>query len=181
MKLTIIHDSPDKQGQHILSYLEEKSRGNEQVHFIDLQKADMEPCIGCFNCWLKTPGLCIFKDDAVDILKEEINSDRVMYLGPVTWGSYSPALKILQDRSLGRVLPFFVTHKGETHHPHRYEKSAIPYIAGYGESIDSDEEDIFRITGANLNDNIHKGDMNTLIIRSEEDYSLFDNFFGDPS
>lgn len=181
MKLTIIHDSPDPLGQEILSYLKVKCRGKEDVQFIDLDKSDMEACIGCFGCWLKTPGVCIFKDDAARIMKEEINSDRVLYLCPVTWGSYSPALKILQDRSLGRVLPFFITHNGETHHPPRYENSPTPFLAGYGKNIEADEEVLFRITGENLNDNIHKGDMNTLIIRSEEDYSLLDNFFGEPS
>lgn len=177
MNLTIIHDCPDRQGQQILKYLKEKSPGNGLVRFIDLQEADMEPCTGCFNCWLKTPGICVFKDDAAEIMKAEINSDRVLYLCPVTWGSYSPSLKILQDRSLGRVLPFFVTHKGETHHPPRYEKSPVPFLAGYGGEIDPDEEELFRITGDNLNDNIHKGEMSTVLIRSEDDFQSLDSFF----
>lgn len=177
MKLTIIHDSPDEPGLEILNYLREKSRGNKEVHFIDLQQADMEPCLGCFSCWLKTPGICIFKDDASGIMKAEINSDRVLYLCPVTWGSYSPSLKILLDRSLGRVLPFFVTYNGETHHPPRYETSTVPFLVGYGQDISSDEEELFRITGDNLNDNIYKGEMSTILVRSEQDYSHLDAFF----
>jgi multimeric flavodoxin WrbA len=137
----------------------------------------MEPCTGCFNCWIKTPGICIFKDDASILLGEDVNSDKVLYLCPVTWGSYSPAMKIYLDRSIGRVLPLFITYKGETHHPLRYEKHPVPYLAGYGEDITLDEEDLFRRTGENLNDNIHRGNLNTEIIRSRGDFSRLDLFF----
>jgi len=178
MKLTIIHDTGNKQGADILNYLKDKSRDSkDDILFFDLAEQTMEPCTGCFNCWVKTPGVCIFKDDTVKLLREEILSDRVLYLCPVTWGSYSPAMKIFQDRSLGRVLPFFKTVKGETHHPHRYAKSAKPYLAGYGNDLSVEETELFIKTGANLNDNIHGGEMNTVIIRDEDGLSQFDGFF----
>ncbi len=178
MKYLIIHDSADRQGTDILEYLKSLCVGEDEYQFVDLSQAEMEPCTGCFNCWLKTPGICIYKDDAAEITEKEINSDRVLYLGPVTWGSYSPQLKILQDRSLGRVLPFFITRNGETHHPSRYENSPIPLLVGYGEDVSQEEEAVFRATGENLNDNIHKDEgMNTLVIRNPEDYVHFDQFF----
>ncbi|MDA3955416.1 NAD(P)H-dependent oxidoreductase [Oceanispirochaeta sp.] len=181
MRYTIIHDTPDLQGREILEYLREKTEKaahpTRDIRFFDLGQVNMEPCLGCFNCWLKTPGLCVFKDDASKLMKEEILSDRILYLCPVTWGSYSPAVKILQDRSLGRVLPFFVTHKGETHHPLRYGKGAEPFLAGYGDDLSGEEEEVFRRTGENLNDNIYRGKMNTLILRSSEDYAGLDRFF----
>lgn len=177
MKNLIIHDTPDEQGRIILQYLMGKAESNDHYHFIDLEKSSMEPCMGCFGCWLKTPGLCVFGDDAREVLKQEINSDRVMYLCPVTWGSYSPSMKIYQDRSLSRVLPFFEKRNGETHHPPRYDKSPVPFLAGYGQVISSDEESLFRKTGDNLNDNIHKSEMNTIIVRDQNDFSMLDKFF----
>ncbi|MDC7235734.1 MAG: NAD(P)H-dependent oxidoreductase [Spirochaetales bacterium] len=181
MKYTIIHDCPDPMGQDILRYMQDSFKGIEGLQFIDLQSHPMEPCTGCFNCWLKTPGLCIFHDAAADIVKEIVNSDRVLFLNPLTWGAYSPQLKILLDRSLCRVLPFFETHKGETHHPSRYEKSPIPFLAGYGADLDQDEMELFKSTGQNLNDNLHKTGMETVIIRNRDDFHLLDSFAGTKS
>ncbi len=177
MKHLIIHDTSDPQGLEILGYLKDKaSESGREVKFLDLGKVSRHPCRGCFNCWVKTPGKCIFNDDAQAVMKEEINSDRVMYICPVTWGGYSPALKILLDRSIGKVLPFFVRYKGETHHPGRYDSNPVPYLTGYGKGIDQEEEELFRRCGENLNDNIHRDAMNTVVIREKSDFSALDRF-----
>ena len=174
MKTLIIHDTADMLGQEIIAYL--KSNSPDSFKFINLNEKSLKACMGCFNCWLKTPGLCPLKDEAQSILKAEINSDRVLYLCPVTWGGFSPSLKIYMDRSIGRALPFFRTFKRETHHPPRYEKNPVPFLVGYGKNLDEDEIEVFKRTGENLSDNLHKGKMQTLIIRRSGDISEVNDF-----
>ncbi len=178
MKSVIIHDTADEFGRKILGFLKKKAETSEgSFKFFDLSQLSMEACCGCFGCWIRTPGICVFRDDLEKVMKEEVNSDKVLYLCPVTWGSYSPLLKIVQDRFLGRALPFFRIYKGETHHPKRYKNSPVPFMAGYGTNLDEDECEIFVKTGENLSDNIHKGNINTMIIKSENDFSGFMSFF----
>lgn len=178
MKLSVFSDTENRQGKEILLYLKKRGQKTEhQVNFFNLNDAQMEPCTGCFDCWTRTPGLCIFHDDATRFLKEEVNSDRVLYLCPVTWGGYSPSLKILQDRSLARVLPFFKNINGETHHPSRYDNNPLPYLVGYGNELEGNEIELFKRTGQNMDDNIHKGGIRTIIIQQEKDFSLMDSFF----
>lgn len=172
MKTLIIHDTSDEFGREILAYL--KKNGPDYLQFIDLGQKSIQACTGCFACWLKTPGLCPIKDDAILIQKEEVNSEKVLYLCPICWGGYSPAMKIYQDRAVGRVLPFFKTYKGETHHPGRYEHSPQPFLAAYGKNLDKDEVDLFKRTGNNLNDNIHRGKIQTMIIQNSRDFPILD-------
>ena len=176
MKYTVIHDCPDSQGEDILNYLRERTAGRSEFSFLSLTGEVPEPCCGCFNCWTRSPGICVYNDRYTEILKEDINSDRVLYLGPITWGAWSPGLKIYLDRSIGRVLPFLVSHKGETHHPSRYSRNPELFLAGYTENTDSGEEALFRECTEGMNDNLNKGETNTVVIRTDRDFSLLDRF-----
>ena len=133
MTSLVFYDADEGRGEELLALIKKRSKGREGYRFLNLNAADMHPCTGCFNCWLKTPGECIFSDDASAFVRDIVNADRVMFLCPVTWGGYSPSLKILLDRSICRVLPFFETYKGETHHP-MPDMSISPetWLVGYG-------------------------------------------------
>jgi multimeric flavodoxin WrbA len=37
-------------------------QGSEPTTF-DLTSMSIEPCRGCFICWVKTPGRCVTRDD----------------------------------------------------------------------------------------------------------------------
>ncbi|MDU9047682.1 MAG: flavodoxin family protein [Candidatus Electrothrix sp. Rat3] len=88
---------------------------------IKLKDIKINHCIGCFQCWTKTPGKCIYVDAGNDILEKFINSDTVILITPVVFGGYSSELKKIVDRLLPVALPFFKkTKHDETHHPPRY-------------------------------------------------------------
>ena len=40
-----------------------------QVETFELRNKKLATCIGCFGCWIKTPGECILKDEGIDICK----------------------------------------------------------------------------------------------------------------
>ncbi len=86
-----------------------------------LRQFNITNCTGCFDCWLKTPGLCRFNDDGQQIAEAYIKSDLVIFYTPLTFGGYSSELKKALDRIICLIAPFFMKINGETHHQPRYE------------------------------------------------------------
>ncbi|XOF34021.1 MAG: flavodoxin family protein [Candidatus Electrothrix sp. YB6] len=103
---------------------------NTDVQLFRLRDIKINHCIGCFNCWLKTPGRCIYNDAGQYILQNIVTSDILILFSPVVFGGYSSELKKIVDRFLPIVLPFFIKAHGETHHPPRY--TDFPRIVGIG-------------------------------------------------
>ncbi len=46
---------------------------------IDLRQTSVKNCVGCWTCWWKTPGKCIFHD-LEDFYRNYINADKVILL-----------------------------------------------------------------------------------------------------
>ncbi|MEO1209044.1 MAG: NAD(P)H-dependent oxidoreductase [Cyanobacteria bacterium J06638_20] len=105
------------------------SRG-AKVQTFPLKDIKMGSCIGCFGCWIKTPGICVEPDAGRDIAQAIIQSDVTILFTPVTFGGYSSAIKKIQDRWIPLVLPDFCIHHGEVHHLPRY--SRYPRLVGIG-------------------------------------------------
>ena len=95
-----------------------------------LRERDIRACRGCFNCWIRTPGECVIRDDAADILRRYIGSDVVAYVTPVTFGGYAATLKMMVDRVIPLIDPRFTRVRGEYHHRVRYER--YPQLVGFG-------------------------------------------------
>ncbi len=112
--------------------------GNEIVLF-SLRDMEIKHCIGCFNCWTKTPGKCsIYKDAGDNILQEVLQRDIVILFTPVAFGSYSSELKKALDRFLPILLPFFKKIHNEIHHVARYP--FFPRLVGIGVHPSPDTE-----------------------------------------
>jgi multimeric flavodoxin WrbA len=120
------------------------------VDRIQLQDVFIAYCKGCFDCWVKTPGVCATQDGAGVVTRALASSDLVVLLSPITFGGYSSELKKALDRSIGIVSPFFTRIDGEVHHEARYAR--CPALVGVGVSEDRDPEEaqIFaRLVGRN--------------------------------
>ncbi len=87
-------------------------------------------CIGCFGCWIKTPGECIVRDENQDIAQDVIQSDLLILLTPVVFGSYSAELKRMMDHMIPLLTPFFKRFNGKVHHQPRYDH--YPAMIGLG-------------------------------------------------
>lgn len=35
-----------------------------------VSKLEINPCLGCFSCWNKTPGKCVIKDDMQEVIEK---------------------------------------------------------------------------------------------------------------
>jgi hypothetical protein len=115
-------------------------RGNGwEVDVLRLAEIEIAPCLGCFSCWIKTPGVCVIDDAGRDVARRIVQSDLVVYLTPVLFGGYSPELKKALDRSIPNILPLFQRVKGEVHHVKRYAR--YPRLAGIGILPDRNDEE----------------------------------------
>lgn len=89
--------------------------------FVVDAKAEASPCVGCFGCWVKTPGRCVIQDALYDLTTQAAQSGELVVISRCVYGGYSPDVKRVMDRLIGYMLPFFEITQGEMHHTSRYE------------------------------------------------------------
>ena len=130
----ILHDLTKEQGEQLSSL----DSNNTVFSAIPIVKS----CIGCFGCWTKTPGRCVIKDRAYEFPELMATHKELIVVSRMVFGSVSPEIKAVIDRSIGFILPFFRITGGEMHHVQRYEKSPDLRYIFYGERISNQEKDI---------------------------------------
>lgn len=106
-----------------------------------LRDMEVKSCTGCFGCWVKKPGECVFEDDSIAIRKAAINTDLLLFASPLIMGFPSALLKVVQDKMLPLLLPYIDLIDKECHHQRRYEQ--YPDIGLlYTNMKDADDEEI---------------------------------------
>jgi multimeric flavodoxin WrbA len=78
------------------------------------------PCMGCFHCWLKTPGICEINDGLKNIGSLMGNCEEIVLISQNCYGGYSEPVKKVIDRSISTSLPFFTYRSGKIRHRRRY-------------------------------------------------------------
>lgn len=109
----------------------------------------VKDCVGCFSCWIKTPGSCCIKDRCNDFTKELSSIDKLIIISPITYGGYSRNIKAVLDRSIGYLLPYFRTFHKETHHQMRYDKQFAMHVYFYGPCEQDEKEVAKQLVDAN--------------------------------
>ena len=145
MKITILNGNPNAANIKFDDYLKNVSdlleANNHTVTTLKLREMNLKYCIGCWGCWVKTPGECIVADGSRDICRECINSDLVIFASPIMMGFTSALLKKAHDKLIPLILPYFEMVQNEFHHLSRYDKyPLIGLLLEKGQ--DTDEEDI---------------------------------------
>jgi multimeric flavodoxin WrbA len=145
MKITILNGNPNTDNVKFDNYLKELSdllkTSKHEVTILQLRDIDVRFCIGCWDCWLKTPGECFVADGSRDICREYINSDLVLFASPVIMGFTSALLKKAHEKLLPLLLPYFELVQNEIHHVARYDKYPLMALL-LEKGKDTDEEDI---------------------------------------
>ena len=89
----------------------------------------IKPCIGCFGCWVKSPGECVIKDGYDQMGALIHHADEVVVISKYTYGGFSSFVKNVFDRSISWVSPYFEIYEGEMHHKRRYpEEKPMSFI-----------------------------------------------------
>jgi multimeric flavodoxin WrbA len=110
----------------------------------------VRPCVGCFACWLKTPGCCVINDKGNEFAPLISKHNGFTAISRLTFGGFSPEIKAVLDRSIGHILPFFRIVNGEMHHMKRYENAINLHYIFYGpDNTGYDKETARKITAAN--------------------------------
>lgn len=139
------------------------------VQTYTLQDIKMGSCVGCFGCWLKTPGICLEPDAGRDIAQAVVQSNTTILLTPVIFGGYSSEIKKIQDRWLPLILPYLGIYHGEVHHPPRY--SRYPRLVGIGiqRQPNNEEANLFKILVGRNAINFHAPNHAAAVVLSTDD------------
>ncbi len=123
-----------------------------QDHYFPAQPL-VAGCLGCFGCWVKTPGRCVIQDRASllpGLMKE---CQHYLILSPILYGGYSVCVKRAMERCLGYLQPYLRIVQGEMHHKLRYDHPFRLTVWFYGPCGPDQQEtarQLVRANGLNL-------------------------------
>jgi multimeric flavodoxin WrbA len=100
-------------------FLEGMTEVGAEVELFYTKKLNINPCQGCFNCWLKTPGVCLQKDDMQMLHPKLREADIWVFATPVYVDGMTGPMKNLLDRFIPLVQPFVELRDGHCRHPLR--------------------------------------------------------------
>ncbi|MDR1185091.1 MAG: hypothetical protein LBK67_09895 [Coriobacteriales bacterium] len=132
-KVVILHDLERDEAERLLP--KDSTR-----YSLFAAKPPVQHCVGCFRCWVKTPGTCVIDDRGAGFVALMATHDEVIFLSRLVFGGLSPDVKAVLDRSIGFALPFFRRLNAETHHAMRFDKSPDLHYLLYGSGITEQEK-----------------------------------------
>lgn len=94
----------------------------EQIRYKALSSVEIKTCIGCWSCWVKTPGRCVYKDAMAESYPDFVNADKVILLIDTAQGFIDHQAKAFIDRTIPHYHPYIEIVDGECHHKARYER-----------------------------------------------------------
>jgi multimeric flavodoxin WrbA len=133
-------------GYHLSSHIEQVvTQAGCLVQTTVIPADSIKPCLGCFGCWVKTPGLCVITDDEMNRLAGElVRSDAVILVSRLTYGGFSADIKAFLDRSIPNISPLMEVFHGQMHHRMRYRRFPCWIAFGYGDSTEQ-ERRLFQV------------------------------------
>jgi len=127
MKILSVNGSPHKEKGNTYLIVREflngaKEEGAEIVDEIFLQEKKINYCLGCYMCWIKTPGKCIQKDDMEEMLGKVLQADLLLLSTPIYLDGVSAQTKTFLDRLIPVLRAHFTIHSGHCRHIKGEEK-----------------------------------------------------------
>ncbi len=125
MKILAIQGSPRPTVSNTEILLQEFLKGargeGAETETIYLKEKEFHPCVGCYTCWAKTPGVCVFKDDMPELLEKVKACDILVYATPLYNYNMTSLLKAFQERLLPLLDPHLIKTGEAYRHPQRYK------------------------------------------------------------
>lgn len=154
MKTLAVHSSPKgKAGNTALvldPFLKGMEEGGAEVELLYTKKLDINPCLGCMSCFMKTPGICVQDDDMKMVLSKLREADVWVFSMPLYWSGVPGPMKNLIDRMTPFSDTFLEIKDGHSAHPLREDvkrgKFALVSSCGFWELDNFDSlVDYFRV------------------------------------
>lgn len=172
MHLTFINGIPNDEFKKHETNLENMKKQLEKEHEVDfftVRDMNINYCCGCFSCWTKTPGLCIFNDDMRLILKSMATTDYIIYISPLSAGFATSDTKKVMDRFIPTALPYIKIYDGECHHPKRYSNNIkLGVVILDEDKLDSKAVEITTKTFERLSKNMHATKFFHAVVKVDE-------------
>ena len=125
MKIVAFNGSPRGKRSNtdriLQPFLEGAREAGAETETVYIKDQKINYCQGCFNCWTKTPGVCIHKDDMPALLVKMRQADVVVYAVPLYVFSVTAQMKTFMDRHIPDLDPHIVKLGEHYIHPARYE------------------------------------------------------------
>jgi len=127
MKIFVVNGSPrgENGNTHIMvnAFLQGAEKAGAETENVFLMEKKISPCLGCFACWLKTPGQCVHNDDMAELQKALLAADIIVFAFPLYVDNVPGIMKNFMDRLIPLLDPHFEQDaQGECRHMKRYEK-----------------------------------------------------------
>ncbi|MBI4796186.1 MAG: flavodoxin family protein [Deltaproteobacteria bacterium] len=102
-------------------FLQGARRAGAVAETLYLRNYKISHCLGCYNCWLQSPGQCVQKDDMTEKLFDlYLQADLVVLASPIYHATMNARMKLFVERTLPMMDPLKEAPAGGT--PHRFEK-----------------------------------------------------------
>lgn len=125
------------------------SNRDGEVEIIDTTSMKIAHCMGCNQCWLKTPGVCAIKDDYEEIVKRLIRAENLWIVSDTRFGFLDYRGKRVMDRIMPMLNMYICFRDGWLRHELRYHPLNIGLL--YQGAADKQMmEDWCRRTAANI-------------------------------
>jgi multimeric flavodoxin WrbA len=99
-------------------------------------KMKIAHCVGCLNCWFKTPGVCRHKDDMPSLIGRIGIADLVVFASPVYVDGMTGQMKKMFDRFVSYAEPYFVFEGKRSYHHGRVSRhisAVVISVCGFPE------------------------------------------------
>lgn len=123
MKILALNSSPHKSeggtGLVLSRFIEGARAAGAEVELVHLLGMDIKPCLGCFDCWTRTPGCCVQHDAMDELLPRFAAADTLVYATPLYVDGMNGTMKMFLDRCIPLIEPWFELREDHCRHPRR--------------------------------------------------------------
>lgn len=109
MRITVFNGSPRVENGNthtiVSAFLKGARKAGAETENYFLAEYDIKPCRGEFNCWLKTPGQCMIKDDMAELRQKMKDNDIIVFATPLYVDNVTGIMKNFMDRMVAEGDP----------------------------------------------------------------------------
>lgn len=142
----IIHDLNESYNKKVS---EGFGKDGKELHIVS-DNGTIKHCIGCFGCFVKTPGQCVIKDGYDNMGELGGRAEELIIISKCVYGTYSPFVRNVLDRLLSYIHPDFTRRNGEIHHKLRYNNRIKTKVYFYGDVSNEEKTTGEKVVKANI-------------------------------